>query len=489
MAFEFKISKESDQSYNYNFSLDGSYFLYHNSEHHFNEYSSGRDKLICYGYCFDVRDPKRNTGETLEGMISKDSFFKDIAYLNGQFIMIYIKDGMLYVTSDATSLVPIYVNDDLSIITNDEVEANNKLFNPNLILNLSTNEKQRIIANSTEDKLAESILELVKNQHKYFLTKNIVINFKSNNYTKALLAIMKPALYNNILTVKGNKDYNESLKFAESIAKDFNMNIDNDAQYNNSENIYFARNLLFNYKQFTSKKITNSKNIKNFIIDKDFNNQEVSIKNAEANIINRRRENSMKLNKNGMLYDPFNVHAIYQILIKNSEINVIGKLTQELLPSINYYNFMEQKTVKEINNNLVDKIQDLKNNQIDSKNERFLMKTKTSYFSVSDNLDGEVKDDEIIVYPASQKISNTERFSISYENPGDGMILVKSFYKNKKNGQSIKVTINNHDFTIDELFDGILFNVESKLNVSIKYEKSRNSLPWQKAGTLLIRHK
>lgn len=489
MTFEYMISTEQPNDYLNKIILSSEYNLYFNDEKYLTEVEINNKKIFCYGYCFDVRDPELTTKKTLENLISNENFNQDLTYLNGQYVIMYCKDeDEILLAIDASSLVPVYVYNNFSIITTEQIELeDSKIFNPNYMVNLNEKSICRIKANyDFYDK--DYILSLVKNQYKYFYNKNILLNFKSNKYMKALISIMKPVLYGNYMMID-EPEKNSELNFGNEIAKDFSMELIDEIKIPEIENIIYLRNQLLDFTHFI-KDDTEIK-LDNFIMGDDYHELPSPLKIAELNMLNRKREQSKELNKKGMLFDPFNSHSIYQYLIMHSGIekDITNTITESLLPSINYYDFLNGETLKEINISLNDEIESLKSKQMTAQNEQFLLNTKSSYFNVSDNLNGKLKKNEITIYPASQSIKANEKYTISYENPGDGLIYIKSFYKNQKNGQTIEVTVNNKVFSIDEFSSGLLFNVKSKLKITLKYKNARNSLPWQKAGTLLIRKK
>ncbi|QQD85676.1 hypothetical protein [Jeotgalicoccus sp. ATCC 8456] len=491
MAFKYLLSSEKNNRYNFSSQLNDEFILNYDNEEFFTEANTGSGRMICYGFCFDVRNPENSTEDTIKKILNNKNFNETVGYLNGQFILFYIdKNNNLYSTIDATSLIPVYIDKKLSIISTDEIE-NFKIFNPNYILNLTNKSLQRITvaADLTDQALEDYVLSLLGNQYKYFSEQNLILNYKTNKYLKALVSVMKPKLYNNYmvmddLAVEENDHY-----FAKSLSSDFSMKLVAKEDIKELSRITFLRNQLFDYEQFLKE--NDGYNNEDFLLDESFSAQPKYLQHVEINIISRKRAQSKVLTETGLLFDPFNVHAIYQTLFKNKakNSNIITSVTQTLLPSLNFYDFNKGYDLKQVNQSLLEQIDELKLKQITADNEQFLLDTKMSFFNVSDNVDGKLSGKEIIIYPASQSIQKGEKFYVSYENPGDGMIFIKSFFKNKKNGQTIEVTINKEKYTIDQLSKGIHLHVQSKLNVRIQYKNSRNSLPWQKAGTLLIREK
>ena len=95
--------------------------------------------------------------------------------------------------------------------------------------------------------------------------------------------------------------------------------------------------------------------------------------------------------------------------------------------------------------------------------------------------------EELLVYPAKKNIKKNIEYKIDYKNIEDGLILVKSFYKNENNAKRIVVTVNDEIYNINDFYDGIYFYTDEDLNITYRYTQDYNSLSWQKAGTLLVK--
>src|SRR5699024_990176 len=140
------------------------------------------------------------TEDTLKYIIKKNSIVEDAAYLNGQYILLLINDNTISVVADATSLVPVFINEESNEITNIPVEnKGHKFFNSNLIFNLNTGSSIHLNVETIKENNSNQIIKLLENQYKYLLNKKLVIDTKPNNYMKTLLSTMKPALYNNFV--------------------------------------------------------------------------------------------------------------------------------------------------------------------------------------------------------------------------------------------------------------------------------------------------
>lgn len=157
---------------------------------------------------------------------------------------------------------------------------------------------------------------------------------------------------------------------------------------------------------------------------------------------------------------------------------------EEIHPSLN---FSYEKTLRDVNYELKKENEELKRKGMFSQNQKFLLNVKLSNFKVSQNLDGKLKDQEIIVYPANQKIKKDIDYKIQYKSNEDGLIYIEGFYKNKKNAKSIEVSVDNEEYSIVDFYGGRYFFFDGEMNISIKYTQNYDHLSWQKAGILRVK--
>src|SRR5699024_9785361 len=138
-------------------------------------------------------------------LMSNDDIEENVKYLNGHFIIIYNVDGKWQLITDAVSITPIYVDfDNKSIVTKSD-DQNPIPLNSNIRLRLNdfSVERMGIPSNSlTDERIERIILDNVKEQHKYFIDKNFMLNFRRNRMIKALITILQPALSNKSLNLR-----------------------------------------------------------------------------------------------------------------------------------------------------------------------------------------------------------------------------------------------------------------------------------------------
>src|SRR5699024_6654702 len=219
---------------------------------------------------------------------------------------LYINDGQTLFMSDATSLTPIYINSDLNTISNNKDELIKvEIFNSNLILNLKSGMTSRITHDVKNESEENGILELLRYQHKYFLDKNIALNYKNNNFMKALISIMKPTLYNNALLDTDNSVGEKSSKIAKLIAKDFSMSYLTNELDPLPKNITYIRNQLFDISSIKNKSKGESEY--QVMLDSLFYKLDDEEQTTELSLLTRKRNQNKELTKTGLLLDRKNV--------------------------------------------------------------------------------------------------------------------------------------------------------------------------------------
>lgn len=496
--YEYRISQSIDDDFTYHIEINDKVILNYESKNYVYTFEENDKRIMCYGYCFDIRNPNESVKETLITLLQNNDLEKDLNYLNGHFIIIYTVNNDSNLYTDASSITPVYFSKEDYSITNQTIN-NYIILNPNFKLNVTTLEIERFtsLSNyqnvSTED-LHTLMSSLLQNQFKYFKDKNLNIMFQADNFHKALFAILSPVLSEkNILVNKIDKKGFNS-KFGETFAKEFYMNYyeiqDGEDEYplSNETNI-LVRNNLSNYDAIYNKK---SKEISNdYVIDfYNISDDNKYIFNFEFNLINNYLKSNNKYKEYFLIYEPLNTRELLSVFVElnnredfNSNLFAIS----EFKPSLNFYNFTNGKNLREVNLTLKEENLELKSNSMTSQNQKFLTSVKLTNFTLSQNLDGKLKNEELLVYPAKKNIKKNIEYKIDYKNIEDGLILVKSFYKNEKNAKRIVVTVNEEIYNINDFYDGIYFYTDEDLNITYRYTQDYNNLSWQKAGTLLVK--
>lgn len=209
MLNSFEISSEVNEAYSYNFRLDETLVISYNHTDIFNSVKNDDKTIISYGYGFDVRNPKTEVNDTLNELLDDPkNILSNIKYLNGHFILLFNVDGTWKMITDAAGLTPVYFDAAEQKVT---AEKTNNLpsLNGVSVLNLQnfTISRLEIAVNKlTDERIERIILDLVTNQYKYFLDKDITLNFRRNKMNKAIISILHPALIDQSLNLRENDD-------------------------------------------------------------------------------------------------------------------------------------------------------------------------------------------------------------------------------------------------------------------------------------------
>lgn len=500
MSYKFKISSEIDQSYGYNYKLKDQLIFNYSRQDYFHEYSNQTNTVICFGYCFDIRKPQENSEKTLEYLVNADDFKETINYINGHYIIIKISDKEVTLYTDASLMTPVYFSKKFGIVTNNYNSDLDLLnFNPNYKLDLINFSIDRFytLNNFREietEKLYDNFTNLLRNQFKYFIDRNLNILFQADNYHKAIFAVLGSGLAFKNIVVRRFDDKGLNTDFGKQFSKEFHLNYyemqDGEEGFPLVQGSnYLARNNLSNFKAIYLKEntdIDDEKIIETYSINEE--NREHF--NYEFNLIANYIKSNIELSKDFLLYEPLNARILLNIFIelnKREDFNANLFIIGELKPSLNFYNFTNGKNLREVNLQLKNENLDLKSNSISAQNQKFLMNTKLSNFSVSQNLDGKLKKEEILIYPAKQKIKKGTEYILEYKNIEDGLIFIESFYKNEKNARRIQVIVNNEKYNIYDFYQGRYFYTDENLKIIIKYTQDYDHLSWQKAGTIKVK--
>lgn len=490
MLNSFQISHEVNNQYSCNYKLKDDLVISYDHEDIFNRVIKNNGTIISYGYCFDVRNPNQNMKETLSNLLNNPSeILEDIKYLNGHFVLMFKTDNSWKLITDAAGMTPVYFDAAEKIVTVHNTDTLPTL-NGLSILDLEDFTLSR--TNITDKRLADerierTVLDLVSNQYKYFLGKDLTLHFRRNRMNKAIISILRPVLMNQTLNLRENDEL--TARVGNWMAREYKMNIlEEDKE---SSSTYLANTHLMNYGFYMRKdtdladeELENFKNLYNLT---DENLEERS--SIEYNLLHKL--NYRNDQKPQLIYDPFNVLAIQEIIYNFNDAAVFNPLTRIIKimhPSIDFYDFAEGVTLlqkftkmKKQNQKMSEELNKVVVNQ------EFLREAEAHGIKVSDNLDGKILDKGITVHPASHLISKDDIFEMTYVKNGPGMILVETYFNNSKNAHRIKVELNNELFNIDEFLEGKFIQAGSEINIKMYYERDYNAASWQKAGKITVK--
>src|SRR5699024_7661591 len=105
------------------YSLPGNKNLYISNDYTFSYKKSDEKEIYLLGYCLDIRDGSLSTDEIVSNLLNatdKKEFYDEIDYLNGRFTLIYTNNKNTFVTTDATSMKPVFYNAEYKLISSHE---------------------------------------------------------------------------------------------------------------------------------------------------------------------------------------------------------------------------------------------------------------------------------------------------------------------------------------------------------------------------------
>ena len=490
MLNSFEISDKINGDFTYNHKLNDELIISYSHDEIFNTKKSGDKTIISYGYCFDVREPETNVNNTLKNLINNPEIILDnIKYLNGHFILLFNFDGKWNLVTDAVGITPVYFDPLNKRLTTDYLDGLQTL-NGVSVLNLEefTISRIEIASNKlTNERIERVILDLVTNQYKYFLDKNLTLNFRRNKMNKAIISIMNPALIDQSINLRENDEI--TLKLSKWISREYKMNILPEDIEPSTE--YLCNTHLMDYSSFMNKetKLSTEDSEEFNELYKLDDNYLRSRSEIEFNLINNLKYRNET--KPQLIYDPFNVLAIQEVIYdfnNNDTFEPLGRIIKILHPAIDFYDFAEGITLmqkyeklKKQNEKMSKELKKVKFNQ------DFLNEAQRYNIKVSENLNGKVLDNGVTIYPVSQVISKEDIFELNYPKEGPGMLLVESYFDNPKNAHRIKVELNDEIFNIDEFLNGKFIKSDSGLTIKMYYERNYDAASWQKAGKITVK--
>lgn len=486
MLNSFEISSEVNEEYSYNYKLSDELVISYNHADIFNIVTNNDNTVISYGYCFDVRNPKTEVKDTLSIILNNPD---NIKYFNGHFVLLLNLGGNWKLITDAAGITPVYFNASKSMVT-----VNNSDDLPTLngtsvldMQDFTISRMDMAVNKLSDERIERTILDLVSNQYKYFLDKDLTLNFRRNKMNKAIISILRPALINQSLNLRENDEI--TLKIGNWIAREYKMDLL--AEDTEPSTAYLCNTHLMAYSSYMKKNIElTDDELEDFNNLYNLNDESLKARSGiEYNLLNNL--NYRNEQKPQLIYDPFNVLAIQEIIYNFSEESNFDPLTRIikiLHPAIDFYDFADGATLMQKYTKLKKQnkkmSEELKNVVV---NQEFLNEAEEHGIRVSDNLNGKVLDKGITVQPASQSISKEDIFEVTYVKKGYGMLLIESYFNNPKNAHRIKVELNNEIFNIDEFLEGKFIKSDSDINIKMHYERNYDAASWQKAGKITVK--
>lgn len=490
MLNSFEISQSINEVYTYSYKFKDDLIINYQHEEIFYIATKEEHTIACYGYCFDIRNPQNETSITLNELLEEGNLKDDIKYLNGHFILIYNTAGKWKLLTDAVSITPIYIDMEHKEVSTASKGENSLSLNSNIEINLNDYSISRLEKPKnklTDERIERIILDAVTNQYKYFEDKDLTINFRRNKMNKALISILYPSLRGKELNLR--QDDEISMKVGKWLVRDYKMHLLEQEEKSSSN--YICNVHLMNYQTYRNNDINLSEEEleqfkkENLLEDKETTKWSALEYNLKNNLKYRQED------KPELIYDPFNVRIIQEWIYRYNDIKTfdpLNRIIKVLHPTIDFYDFASGLILTQKYDQIVASNKKLKEEVKNSiKNFEFIQEANKEGIKLSNNLDGQLQENVITVYPASVQISKEDVFEIEYTKKGHGLILLETFFDNPRNAHRIKIEMNEEVFNVDEFLDGKFINVESTLRLKMYYERDYSTASWQKAGRIMIK--
>src|SRR5699024_3049364 len=170
-----------------NYSLPGNKHLYISNDYTFTYKKSDEKEIYLLGYCLDIRDGSLSTDEIVGNLLNttdKEDFYDEIDYLNGRFTLIYTNNKNIFITTDATSMKPVFYNAEYKLISSHEYVVK-KLLTDEVQVTLTKNPFYR-----------KGFMDFTYNKEVFKLNPSIELEI--NNFTKERIFPRKDKGMNSI---------------------------------------------------------------------------------------------------------------------------------------------------------------------------------------------------------------------------------------------------------------------------------------------------
>src|SRR5699024_3946378 len=109
------------EEYEYNSKLNSELHFNYKHKDIYNTAEKDGKQIGCYGYCFDVRNPKSYVKETLIEIIKNiESFYENIKYLNRHYIIFSNFDSNWKLVIGAVCVTPVYFDKENRFVTTEK---------------------------------------------------------------------------------------------------------------------------------------------------------------------------------------------------------------------------------------------------------------------------------------------------------------------------------------------------------------------------------
>ena len=135
----FLISKEiSNLNHFQNYKLNDKYNLLVSKDYQTTEIKKASSSMYLLGYCFDIRDSSISTEDILYNLLESSNFHEELEYLNGRFVIIFVRGLKVYISTDAGGLKLVFYSKQSNLVSSHEYmikTLDQRYFNLNIKVN------------------------------------------------------------------------------------------------------------------------------------------------------------------------------------------------------------------------------------------------------------------------------------------------------------------------------------------------------------------
>src|SRR5699024_9209679 len=133
------ISKEIKNLNHFNnHKINEKYHLLVSKDYQFTKIKADGDSMYLLGYCFDIRDSSISTEDILYNLLESSNFHEELEYLNGRFVIIFVRGLKVYISTDAGGLKLVFYSKQSNLVSSHEYmikTLDQRYFNLNIKVN------------------------------------------------------------------------------------------------------------------------------------------------------------------------------------------------------------------------------------------------------------------------------------------------------------------------------------------------------------------
>ena len=117
----FLISKDISSLRDFNnYKLTDEYHLLVSKDYQLTKIKNENKSIYLIGYGFDIRNSSNSIETILYNLIETSNFHEELEYLNGRFVLIFVKDNRVIVSTDAGGLKPVFYSKQTELVSSHE---------------------------------------------------------------------------------------------------------------------------------------------------------------------------------------------------------------------------------------------------------------------------------------------------------------------------------------------------------------------------------